>query len=78
MRLGKLLTQEQYDLVVNQKFNNTNYFLPLKDTFDNWVIEMAQVEQITNPNFSWINDCPEIEFDYPTIPLPQLLNYVGS
>jgi hypothetical protein len=70
MRTGKLLTQEQYDLINNQMYNDTNYFLAGIDTFDNLVIEMSQVDQITNPNFMWVKNCPEIEFDYKITPLP--------
>jgi len=43
-----------------------------KDTLDNWVIEMAQVNLITNPSFMWVKDCPEIEFEYKITPLPTL------
>ena len=72
MNIGKLLTQEQYDLCYNQMYNDTNYFLAEKDTFDNWVIEMAQVNLITNPSFMWVKDLPQIEFEYKTYPLPTL------
>lgn len=78
MRLGKLFTQEQFDLCYNQKYNDTNYFLVSKDNLGNWVLEMSQVDGITNPNFMWVKDCPTIEFDYPAPDLPTLLNYVGS
>ena len=70
MNIGKLLTQEQYDLCYNKMYDDTNYFLIGQDTFDNWVIEMSQVDNITNPNFMWVKSCPEIEFEYKIIPLP--------
>jgi len=73
MRQGKLLlTTDELNLVLNKKYNDTNYFLPLQDTYNNWVIEMAQVDNITNPDFLWVKNCPEIEFEYKKEPLPQL------
>lgn len=72
MRIGKLLTEEQYNLIHNKMFNDTNYFLAGIDTFDNYVVEMSQVDNITNDSFMWVKELPTIEFDYKTTPLPTL------
>jgi hypothetical protein len=66
----KLLTIEQYDLIKDNLFNETNYFLPIIDADDNWTLELIQVEQITNIDFLWVKDLPEIEYKKKYTPLP--------
>jgi hypothetical protein len=66
----KLLSQEQYDLIKDNLFNETNYFLSIMDANNNWTLELSQVEQITNVDFFWVKDLPEIEYKRKVVSFP--------
>ena len=66
----KLLSQEQNNLIKDKLFNETNYFLSIIDADDNWTLELSQVEQITNVDFYWVKDLPEIVYKKKYTPLP--------
>lgn len=63
MTIVLLLTEEQKDLLVGQLFDNDSYFNPIQDRNGNWIISLEERDYNTNPEFTWVNDLPEIEYE---------------
>jgi hypothetical protein len=58
------LTEQQKDLILNQTYDDTQFFNPIQDVDGNWIISNEEVNQCSNSNFtSWIGDLPEIDFN---------------
>ena len=53
--LAAILTQEQKDQLVGQKWTDDTFFNPIQDCNDNWVISEDEVQGNTNTNVSWVN-----------------------
>lgn len=51
-----ILTLEQKDLLIGQQYATNNYFNPIQDLDDNWIISKEEIEQNTNTNFSWLSN----------------------
>jgi hypothetical protein len=61
MEVG-LLTLEQKEELVGQKFAPDSYFNPIQDTNNDWIISIEEINQCINPEFQWVKDLPLIEF----------------
>jgi hypothetical protein len=61
MKVG-LLTIEQKDSIVGQRFAPDSYFNPIQDINDDWVISVEEIEQCVNPDFMWVKELPLIEY----------------
>jgi hypothetical protein len=57
-----LLTKKQKNELVGVEFIPDNYYNPIQDYYNNWIISIQEVEQTTNENFLWVKDLPQIEY----------------
>ena len=57
-----ILTLEQKDLLIGQQYATNNYFNPIQDLDDNWIISKEEIEQNTNTNFSWLSNLELIQY----------------
>ena len=57
-----LLTIEQKDQLIGQKYNDDSYFHPIQDFDDNWIISTEEIEYNIYPEFAWIRELQLIEF----------------
>jgi len=73
----KLLTTEQKDSLLGVYFKDNHLFSPIQDANDNWVLNLETVNQTTNPDFQWVKDLPEIDFERKVWDLQQLLSQMG-
>ena len=60
-----LLTQEQADQLMGVEFATDNFFNPVIDKNNNWIIS---IEEIDRCNLEWVKklpliDCEPVEFD---------------
>jgi len=53
-------------------FARDSFFNPVKDRDGNWVISMEEVQQCTNPQFSWVKTLPLIPWNPPPVDLKLL------
>jgi hypothetical protein len=67
MKVG-LLTIEQKDALEGQLFRADNYFAPVQDNDDNWVISTQEMELNENPSFTWVSDLPLIDWNPKPVP----------
>jgi hypothetical protein len=61
MEVG-LLTLEQKEELVGQKFAPDSYFNPIQDANNDWIISIEEINQCINPEFQWVKDLPLIGF----------------
>jgi len=66
-----LLTIQEKDQLVGQLYTDYIYFNPIQDGNGDWIISLQEIDNCTNPNFSWVSDLPLI--DYVPIPHPPAL-----
>jgi len=57
------LTTEQKDLLIGQMWNNQAYFNPTLDANDNWFISNEEVSGCENPEFAWVKELAEIDYN---------------
>ena len=60
--LVAIITEEQKDQLVGQKWTDDTFFNPIQDCNDNWVISEEEVQGNTNTNFSWVNSLTLTEY----------------
>ena len=65
-----LLTTEQKDLLVGQKYNLITYFNPIEDIDENWIIGPIEREYCVVEEFLWVKTLPLIKWIPPIIPPP--------
>lgn len=58
-----ILTEEQKDMLVDQKFMVDSYFNPVQDINDNWFISVEEMDQCVNENFMWVKDLELIDYE---------------
>lgn len=56
------ITQEQADSLKGTEFIEGNYFNPIQDANDNWIISIEEIENNVNPNFDWLKELEMIIF----------------
>ena len=64
-----LLTEDQYNQIFGQMFDDDSFFNPLQDQDDNWIISEEEINFCTNPEFFWVKSLPLIEYKPKTIEL---------
>lgn len=64
-----LLTEDQYNQIFGQMFDDDSFFNPLQDQDDNWIISEEEINFCTNPEFQWVKSLPLIEYKPKTIEL---------
>lgn len=57
-----VLTIEQKDKLIGQKYTDDSYFNPIQDAEDNWVISIEEMKFCTNERFAWVAELPIIEY----------------
>lgn len=65
-----LLTIDEYNLIVDQMYNEDSFFNPLHDANDDWIISEEEINFCTNPEFLWVKNLPLIEY------LPKQINFL--
>ena len=60
-----IITQEQKDLLVGQKYDGKQYFYPIQDIDSNWIISEEEINQCTNVDFQWVKDLTLSTFNPP-------------
>lgn len=55
-----LLTEEQAQLLIGVEFIPDNYFNPIKDANNNFIISTQEVEQCS---IEWVKELPLIEYN---------------
>lgn len=65
-----IITEEQYDLIVGQMYNNDSFFHPVMDCNANWVISEQEIDQCVNPDFDWVKNLPLIDWCGPYVGPP--------
>jgi hypothetical protein len=55
-----LLTEEQAALLIGLEFMPDNYFNPIQDADENWIITEQEVSQCS---IDWIKKLPQIEYN---------------
>jgi hypothetical protein len=63
-----LLTEEQKNQLLGQKFDNISYFNPVQDFNDNWIISEIEVNETINQDLLWVKDLPIIDFERKILP----------
>jgi len=56
------LTETQKELLIGQFFDEDSYFNPIQDINDNWVISIEEMHNCINPDFMWVIDLEQIEY----------------
>ena len=64
------LTIEQKDLLIGQTWNGTVYFNPTLDADGNWFISNEEVNGCEKPEFAWIKELTEIDYNPVVSELP--------
>lgn len=63
-----LLTEEQKNQLIGQKYDNYTYYNPFQDNNDNWVITEIEVNETINQDLLWVKDLPLIDFEIKIFP----------
>jgi hypothetical protein len=64
-----ILTEEEKNQLVGQKFDGVQFFNPVLDGNGNWIISEQEVEFCTDEQFNWIKGKELIDFVYPKSPI---------
>ena len=56
------LTPKQAKQLKGAQFIEDNYFNPIQDNEDNWIISIEEIEQNINREFDWLHDLQLIIF----------------
>jgi hypothetical protein len=66
------LTPEQADELKGKEFVQDNYFNPIQDAADNWIISIEEMEFCTVEEFMWVKELPLIEY----VPKPGIIEEI--
>lgn len=61
-----VLTINQKDSLVGQRYNETSYFNPVQDCYYEWVISEQEIEANIYSEFDWLDDLILINWCPPT------------
>jgi hypothetical protein len=61
MKVGLLTIQQKEDLV-EQKYAPDSYFNPIQDIDNNWVISTQEIDYCINSAFFWVKSLPLIDY----------------
>ncbi len=62
------LTEIQKDIIINKRFDSDQYFNPIQDIDNNWIISKEEVDQ-SLAIWGWVKNLPAIEWK----PKPEFL-----
>lgn len=65
-----LLTVEQKNDLLIQKYAPDCYFNPIQDLNDNWVISVEEMANCVNDEFMWVKELPLIIYEPKPSPAP--------
>lgn len=65
-----IITETQKNELTGHEWEPRSYFNPIQDCNDNWVISVEEIQGNINPDFSWVNTLPLI--DYCPKPVPPI------
>lgn len=58
-----LLSIEQKNQLIGLKYDNEQFFNPIQDYNDNWIISLEEINYCTNKtNIEWIDNLPIIDY----------------
>jgi hypothetical protein len=57
------LTISQVESLSGKTYAENNYYNPVQDINDNWIISIEEIDQTTDPDFLWIKSIPLIPFE---------------
>jgi len=60
-----IITTEQKDLLIGQMYDGKQYFNPIQDFDNNWVISQEEINQCTNADFQWVKELTLSTFNPP-------------
>jgi len=63
-----VLTINQKDSLVGQRYDAVSYFNPVQDCYNEWVISEQEIEGNIYPEFDWLDDLTLINWCAPTPP----------
>lgn len=72
MKVG-LLTPAQKDLLVGVEYEPSTYYNPIQDCNNDWVISTQEMDQTTNPDYSWIHTLVLIDYCPPPFTPPNFI-----
>lgn len=62
-----IITEIQKDSLIGQRFDNVQFFNPVQDIDNNWVISIEEINQCTNVDFQWVKDLTLSIFNPPVV-----------
>ena len=62
-----IITIQQKDSLIGQKFDGVQFFNPLTDIDNNWCISHEEINQCTNSDFQWVKNLTLSVFNPPLI-----------
>lgn len=70
MEVG-LLTELQKDELIGQTYMADQYFNPIQDINDNWIISKQEIDNCINVQYLFVKNIPLIEYEpKPSHPIP--------
>jgi hypothetical protein len=63
-----ILTTEQKDILFKRKFTLSEFFNPVQDVNEDWVISEIEVNNCDNPDFMWVRNLVLTDWLGPYIP----------
>ena len=63
-----VLTINQKDSLVGQKYDEVSYFNPVQDCYNEWVISQQEIEGNIYSEFDWLDDLTLIDWCAPPVP----------
>jgi hypothetical protein len=57
------LTISQVESLSGKTYAENNYYNPVQDINDNWIISIEEIDQTTDTDFLWIKSIPLIPFE---------------
>lgn len=58
-----LLTLSEVESLSGKTYAENNYYNPVQDINDNWIISIEEIDQTTDPEFLWIKSISLIPFE---------------
>jgi hypothetical protein len=62
-----IITIEQKDSLIGQRFDGVQFFNPVQDIDNNWCVSVEEINQCTNIDFQWVKDLTLSTFNPPLI-----------
>jgi hypothetical protein len=59
------LTEAQKEQLKTVEFVSDNFYNPIQDANNVWIITQQEIDQTTDENFTWVKDLPQIDFIKP-------------